>query len=109
MGEFTGTPGPPENMPEPVQNTDNSGDTKMYDTDVDDIKAVDIVKQGTLEFPVFDCDKEEFFQNMQSGRKRLRFKNGSTVQQYMQRTKYNRPFYVRHTDEKGHTYTRKIK
>lgn len=80
-----------------------------YETDVDGVRSDDIVKQGKDGFPCFDVDQNEFYQNMQDGRRRLRFKSGSNAQQYMQKTKYNRPFYVRHTDDNGKKYVRKIK
>ena len=103
MGEFTGFNDEPVQSQEPVEKPTE------FNTDVPDVKAKDVVKQGNLEFPVFDCDKNEFFQNMEHGRKRLRFKSGSDVQKYMQNSKYRNPFYVRYTDDNGKVYTRKVK
>lgn len=80
-----------------------------YETDVKDVRSDDIVKQGKDEFPCFDVTADEFHQNMQDGRRRLRWKNGSAAQKYMSGTKYNRPFYVRTTDGAGKKYVRKIK
>lgn len=80
-----------------------------YETDVPDVRADDIVRQGKDEFPCFDVSADEFHQNMQDGRRRLRWKNGSAAQKYMSGTKYNRSFYVRHTDGAGKKYVRKIK
>ena len=80
-----------------------------YETDVADVRADDMVKQGTDEFPCFNVDSNDFYQNMQDGRRRLRFKKDSGAQKYMAGTKYNRPFYVRTTDDNGKTYVRKIK
>lgn len=80
-----------------------------YETEVPDVRSDDIVKQGKDEFPCFDVSHDEFYQNMQDGRRRLRFKTGSATQKYMQGSKYNRPFYVRHTDDAGKKYVRKIK
>lgn len=80
-----------------------------YETDVPDVRADDIVRQGKDEFPCFDVTQDEFNQNMQDGRRRLRWKNGSAAQKYMSGTKYNRPFYVRTTDSSGKKYVRKIK
>ena len=54
--------------------------------------------------PVFDVSQDEFYQNMNFGRKRLRFGAGTPVQQYMQKTRYNRPFMIRHNE-----YVRKVK
>jgi len=79
-------------------------------TDVKEVFADDVVKVGNNEFPVFNCSKDEFFNNMVNNRKRLRFKSGSKVQQYMRGTKYkNRDFYISYTDDSGKTYRRKIK
>jgi hypothetical protein len=80
-----------------------------YETDVADVRSDDIIRQGKDEFPCFDVTQDEFNQNMQDGRRRLRWKNGSPAQKYMSGTKYNRPFYVRTTDSAGKTYVRKIK
>ena len=80
-----------------------------YETDVKDVRSDDIVKQGKDEFPCFDVTQDEFNQNMQDGRRRLRWKKDTAAQKYMSGTKYNRPFYVRTTDAKGKKYVRKIK
>ena len=80
-----------------------------YETDVADLRSDDIVRQGKDEFPCFDVQDTEFYQNMQDGRRRLRFKSGTGAQKYMQQTKYNRPFFIRHTDKNGKKFVRKIK
>lgn len=103
MGEFSGEQGVSNNV-EMGGQTDTG-----YDTDVADCKANDVVRYGKDSFPCFDVSQGEFYQNMQSGRQRLRFQQGSMAQKYMQGTKYNRPFYVRHTDENGKQLVRKIK
>ena len=82
---------------------------KQYATDVPDVKCDDQVRIGSDKFPCFDVTQSEFYQNMQDGRKRLRFTQGSNCQKYMQGTKYNRAFFIRHTDDRGKTYVRKIK
>ena len=82
---------------------------KQYDTDVKGVKSDDQVRVGTDKFPCFDVSQNDFYQNMQDGRRRLRFAKGSNCQKYMQGTKYNRPFFIRHTDDRGKTYVRKIK
>ena len=107
MGEFTDTPQAPVNQPEPTpaDNQTNQG----FETDVPDVFSNDVMKHGSTEFPVFDCGKDEFYQNQKWGRKRLRFKSGSPQQQYMKQTKYNKSFFIRHTDTKGDTYVRKVK
>jgi len=107
MGAFDEAPGPAENQQE-TQEVD-SGEVKQHPTDVEGVFANDVVKHGNIEFPVFDCGEDEFYQNMVMGRKRLRFKSGSAASQYMSKTKYNRPFFIRTTDSKGQTFTRKVK
>ena len=77
---------------------DNIG---KVETDVQGVFA-DAEKNG---MPVFDVTKDCFYQNMNYGRRRLRFKSGSSASQYMQGTKYNRSFWIREPDG----YTRKVK
>jgi len=74
-------------------------------TDVEDVMA-NGEREGK---PVFDVEHGEFYQNMEFGRKRLRFKSGSNIQQYMQRTRYNKPFFIRYTDDNGKQYIRRVK
>lgn len=105
MGMFD-APGEPVNKPDEVEEVENT--EEGFSTDVEGVRAQDVVKQGHNEFPVFDCTENEFYQNMNHGRKRLRFKSGTAAQQYMSGTKYKKPFYIRTTTDKG-TYTRKIK
>lgn len=60
--------------------------------------------------PVFSVDHDEFHQNMEFGRKRLRFKDGSPVQQYMQKAQVNRPFWLSYQDPNNkEVWTRKVK
>lgn len=117
MGEFTSGSGDTHNHDNVTMGGEQTGtegaaevETPVgYETDVADVRADDVVRQGKDEFPCFDVDHGEFYQNMQDGRRRLRFKSGSPAQKYMSGTKYNRPFYVRHTDNDGKKYVRKIK
>lgn len=80
-----------------------------YETDVAGVRSDDVVRQGKDEFPCFDVDSGEFYQNMQDGRRRLRFKADTAAQKYMSQTKYNRSFYIRTTDNDGKKYVRKVK
>jgi hypothetical protein len=106
MGEFTDVPGPAENQPD---NQEQENQDTRIQTDVEGVFANDVIKQGHNEFPVFDCTEEEFYQNMSHGRKRLRFKSGTAAAEYMNKTRYKRPFYIRTTSSDGQTYTRKVK
>jgi len=107
MSEFLDNEiGKPQNIPEePKEDTD----TPDVPTDVEGVFATSIVKQGHNEFPVFKCNKNDFYNNMTDNRKKMRFQSGSVVQQYMQKTKYNKPFFISYTDNDGRTYKRRVK
>lgn len=116
MGEFTtgsGDTHQPENVTmgnDGVDNTGVDGEAPVgYETDVTDVRSDDVVKVGKDSFPCFDVEHGEFYQNMQDGRRRLRFKSDTPAQKYMSKTKYNRSFYISHTDSAGKKYVRKIK
>ena len=114
MGEFTtgsGDTHQPENVTMGNDNIDpTSGETPVgYETDVQDLRSDDVVRVGKDNFPCFDVDQGEFYQNMQDGRRRLRFKSGTGAQKYMSQTKYSRAFYIRHTDDAGKKFVRRIK
>jgi hypothetical protein len=102
MGEFTNDTLRPETLA--AKDRDFNANNGEVETDVDGVIA-NGEKDG---LPIFDVDKNEFYQNMNYGRKRLRFKNGSNVQNYMNQTKYKRPFWIRHGEGKN-TFIRKIK
>ena len=59
--------------------------------------------------PVFDVNKNSFFQNMRLDRNKTRFANGTKPSQFMKGTKYRKPFYVRFTDSSGEQYLNKFK
>lgn len=86
---------------------ERSVDSTKVPTDVEGIEADGVYGNGN--HPVFDVDPEEFYQNSEYGRRRMRFKSGSKAQQYMQKTKYSNPFYIRTTNKDGKQYIRKIK
>jgi hypothetical protein len=73
---------------------------RFFPTDVPEIETKD-QRDG---LPVFDVEQDEFYQNMSNGRKRIRFKNGSQASEYMKKTRYNKPFFIKHGE-----YLRKIK
>lgn len=100
MGEISGSN--VNTSPEVQIKQDLSATDGKIETDVDGVFA-DAEKGGV---PVFDVSKDEFFNNMKMDRKRLRFKKDSVISKYMRNTKYNRPFYVRNTED---GYLRKIK
>lgn len=56
--------------------------------------------------PVFTVGHEEFWQNMNYGRQRIRFSSGSDTAKFMQGSRYNAPFWIKNADD-GHI--RKIK
>ena len=114
MGEFTtgsGDTHQPENVTMGTGGVDNT-DAEVpvgFETDVTDLRSDDVVRVGKDSFPCFDVEHGEFYQNMQDGRRRLRFKSGTGAQKYMSQTKYNRAFYIRHTDGAGKKFVRRIK
>ena len=97
MGEFTSGDMPSHDAAKDSQPVMSPGEVE---TDVADIKA-DGNKDG---LPVFKVGKTEFYQNMSHGRKRVRFKSGTSAAQYMRNTRYNRPFFIEHEG-----YVRKVK
>ena len=103
MGEFTSDQEPAENVP------DKKEEPTSFATDVEGVSSDSEVKHGNISLPCFSVDKHVFYQNMQSGRRRLRFKSGTNAQQYHSQSKYQRPFYISYTDSKGKTFQRKIK
>ena len=103
MSELTKDDGSPENLA--AKDHAVSGEEGKVQTDVSDVFA-DGEKMG---MPVFNVDKDSFYQNMNFGRKRLRFPTGSPTQAYMQKTKYNKPFWIAHTEPNGQKWTRKVK
>ena len=107
MGEFTDDTSPSndiKNDGDQIQSNDTG-----YNTDVEGVVAPEAIKNGKDEFPCFHVSSKEFFQNMEGGRKRIRFNSGSDAQKYMQGTKYNRKFYVKYTDNNGKSLLRPIK
>jgi hypothetical protein len=74
-------------------------------TDVEDIFA-DGQKNN---LPVFDVEHDEFYNNMKADRKRIRFKTQTPAGEYLRKTRYNKPFYLRTTDASGQQLLRKVK
>lgn len=80
---------------------------QALNTDVSGVTSDGTYKRGLDEFPIFNVNYQEFNANMESHRQRLRF--SGKAGQYLRETRYKRPFYIRHTDESGKVYIRKIK
>lgn len=108
MGEISGD-GSTSHTINMSKDGDNIQKSDGFPTDVDGVVAQSSVKRGKDEFPCFDVSNKEFYQNMNGGRQRIRFKKDSPAQQYMQGTKYKRKFYIKHTDDKGKSMVRSIK
>ncbi len=104
MGILSDAPPPAEINPPKEDEVPDTG----YPTNVDGVNSDSVIKHGNLEIPCFNVDNKSFYQNMQDGRRRIRFKTGSSAQQYMAKTKYSTPFYIS-TEINGKTYQRKIK
>ena len=102
MGTFTDD----NNSPNSLAASDHAirGEEGKVNTDVEGIFA-DGEKMG---LPVFNVDHNEFHQKTEFGRKRLVFKPEAPVQQYMQKSQVNRPFWLATKDNTGQTWTKKI-
>jgi len=59
--------------------------------------------------PVFDVNDKDFYNNMKVDRNRIRINSNSNVSKFMQQSNYRKPFYMRHTDNKGQQYLKKVK
>ena len=101
MGEFRDGVSPEQDAMISRQNSGSSEPGKIQ-TDVENIFA-DGMKDN---LPVFDVEADEFNNNMRADRKRMKYNSNPALHQYMQQTRYNRPFWVR-TKDQG--YMRKIK
>ena len=102
-GEFTtGSTHDTENAEQ--QNRTEIENPGKIETDVHGVFA-DAQKDN---FPVFDVDKDDFFNNMKVDRKRIRLKT-QHASDYHKGTKYNRPFWLRYKDDAGAGYMRKVK
>jgi len=80
-----------------------------FQTDVPDVKSDSFVQHGKDKFPCFNVSYKSFYQNMNSGRRRIRFEKDTPVSKYFQGSKYQRKFYIKHTDKEGNSLIRSIK
>ena len=110
MGELTGTFDGSADSPEATiakdgdqAQTQAPPDGKV-ETSVKDCYADAVNKRDNL--PVFKVGHDEFYQNMNYGRKRIRFKSGTDVQRFMRGSRYKQSFWIQH-DKDG--YMRKVK
>lgn len=78
------------------------------DTDVDGVLSDGYYQKGFEKFPVFNITEKEFFDNMLAHRQRCRFTTPKVVE-YMQKTRYKKPFYVQCESQCGKKYVRKVK
>lgn len=104
MGELAGNFG---DSPEGQIAADKDQAVKQPDrveTSVKGCFADSINKRDNL--PVFKVAHDQFHQNMEFGRKRLRFNSGSDAQKFMQNTRYKQSFWIQH-EKDGHI--RKVK
>lgn len=84
--------------------TKDGEEPKGIDTGVPDCYADAVNKRDNL--PVFKVGHDEFYQNMNYGRKRIRFKSGTNVQKFMQGSRYKQSFWIQHEKD---GYMRKVK
>ena len=105
MGELAGTfNDSPEGQIAQDRDQASQEEPQGIETNVTDVYADAINKRDNL--PIFKVSHDEFFQNMEFGRKRLRFKSGTNVQKFMRGSRYNAPFWIQH-EKNGHI--RKVK
>ena len=105
MGEFTNGDTPEQMAQNDLsQASTNTGEKEDggFETSIDGCSADDMRNN----MPIFNVSKGEFYQNMNYGRKRLRFKSGTSAQSYMAKTRYNKPFWIRDIET---NYIRKVK
>jgi hypothetical protein len=102
MGEFADNNSSPNSLA--AGDHDIKGDIGKVPTHVPDVFA-DGEKLG---LPVFQVDHSEFHQNMEFGRKRLRFKDDAPVKQFMTKSTVNSPFWLATKDNTGKLWTRKV-
>ena len=108
MGELAGNFNQDSPEATAARDTQNepSGDEKNkgIETGVPDCYADDVNNRDKL--PIFKVDHDSFYQNMNYGRKRIRFRSGTSAQKFMQGSRYKQSFWIQH-DKDG--YMRKIK
>lgn len=113
MGEFTGSGDSHIKSASDDQNKAKFGsgeNEEGYPTDVEGVKADDVIKQGTEEYPVFKVSSQEFFSNQKADRKKIRFNKDSKAGEYMRKTRNGaRPFYLKTQSADGTEYVRKIR
>ena len=81
---------------------------ESVETDVEGIASDGVYKKGFDSFPLFDVTENEFLSNMETHRQRCRFTTPK-VAEYMQNSRYKKPFYIRYQNEQGKIYVRKVK
>jgi hypothetical protein len=105
MGELAGTfKDSPEALLAQDKDQAEAPPEGKVETNVKDCFADAVNKRDGL--PVFKVDHGEFYQNMNYGRQRIRFSNGSNTQKFMKGSHYNAPFWIQNKDD---GYMRKIK
>jgi len=87
------------------EENNDQGNQDVIDSGVEGISADDLHNNT----PVFDVEKSDFFNNMRKDRNRMRFGNETKPSQFMQGTKYRKPFYVRYQEKNGEKFMYKVK
>jgi len=99
-GEFTSGRVPTQDAEDAKRKVDL--EPGKIETDVADVFA-DGLKDN---IPVFEVPENDFYKNMKMNRKRIRFSPDLNVSDYMRKTKYAKPFWIKVKDG---DYMRKIK
>lgn len=108
MGEFTGSNGNVDShQAQAASDMDIRSD--KFATEVPGVYADAFKQVGTERVPIFSVDQESFHQNLEHGRKRIRFPEDTAAHNYIKNAKYNKPFYISYTDPNNkEVWTRKI-
>lgn len=59
--------------------------------------------------PVFDVDKDSFFQNMRKDWNHLEFPEDSKITKYVKSQTTRKPVYARYTDDNGEKFIKQFK
>ncbi len=105
MGEIMGNGETHDTINLAAQRNADMVDPGKVETDVNGVFA-DGKKN---EFPIFSVSKDDFYNNMKSDRKRMRFSTEHAAN-YLRGTRYNKPFYIQYkNDDTGENFLRKVK
>lgn len=83
----------------PFLNHNNQSFNEGFQTEVEGIISDGYMYHGVDKLPVFEVNSSEFYQNTGNGRGKIRFTPGSKVDEYIKRSTYNRPFFIKYNGQ----------